>query len=557
MKRFFSCLLAVCLLLSGWLNVAASARMVTGVQELWQSVQGTTMTEWFQQGAVAALEESGYDSDVYAFSRMVYERPDMEALRRSYETVQVAARLADERTIMKAVYDFYDEFDWFYTRYSLADIHYSMDLTDRYWADEYSFCVENSTEVDRLLEQVYYDLAASPRREALEGPRYFGRGFFDAYDGENTWDETYVSLLEQEASLTNRYYTLSEGALSYTGSNYYDACADDMAQLLVDLIRVRQQLAEHAGYEDYRSYAYDVDFYRDYTPEQMEAYLTGIREELVDLYRRMHDTDAWGYAGRYCNEDTTFRVVREAARAMGGTVWESFQHMEKGGLYDLTYGENKYAASFEVYLTSYGEPFLFQNSELTNYDQLTFAHEFGHFANDYVCDGCYAGIDVLEFFSQGMEYLTLCYGTDMEELTRVKLADSLATYVEQAAYASFENRMYQLTGEDLNIQALYDLYDQVALEYGFESVGYDPREFVDVTHFYTNPMYIVSYIVSNDAAMQLYEMEQRSTGTGLALFEENLFTQEDWFLAFVEQAGLQDPFTRLDQVRDTFAEEFA
>ena len=165
-------------------------------------------------------------------------------------------------------------------------------------------------------------------------------------------------------------------------------------------------------------------------------------------------------------------------------------------------------------------------------------------------------MDVLEFFSQGMEYLSLCYTEGQEDVTAMKMADSLSTYVEQAAFADFELRMYNLPEEKLTVEGLYDLYDEVALDYGFESVGYDPREFVDITHFYTNPMYIISYVVSNDAAMQLYQMEQEKKGSGAELFEEHLDTEESYFLAFLEDAGLESPFAqgRITRVRDTFAQ---
>ena len=67
-------------------------------------------------------------------------------------------------------------------------------------------------------------------------------------------------------------------------------------------------------------------------------------------------------------------------------------------------------------------------------------------------------------------------------------------------------------------------------------------------------MYIFSYIVSNDAAMQLYQREQQQKGAGLALLEENLDTQEVSFLAFLDSAGLESPFTpsRVQAVRETF-----
>ena len=490
------------------------------------------------------------------YEDMEYARPDMEAIEQSLADACDAAEGENVRAIINAIYDFYDAYDWFYTCYSLADIRYSADLTDTYWGAEYNYCVENSAAVDAMLEELYYALAQSPRRETLEGEKYFGAGFFDSYEGENLWDDAFTGMLEREAALQNQYYDLSGAALDYESgtAEYYDACADEMAQVLVELIEVRQEMADYWGYSDYAAFANDFYYYRDYTPRQMEAYLESIRQELVELYREMNATDIWDPAYEYCSEEQTLEFVRVAAENMGGTVWEAFQLMEKAGLYDIQYGENKYNSSFEVYLTSYDEPFIFMNPERIRYDCLTLSHEFGHFCNDYACYGSYAGVDVLEFFSQGMEYLSLCYGENTEGLTRAKMADSLCVYVEQAAYADFEQRMYALTGEELSVEGLYALYEEVALSYGFDSVVYDRREFVEITHFYTNPMYVFSYVVSNDGAMQLYQLEQEKTGAGLALMEENLDAEEAYFLAFLETAGLESPFEegRIQKVRQTF-----
>ena len=512
---------------------------------------GCSFTEEYNRVADALLG----DSDVH-YRDMEYTRPDMDAIRQTLADACTAAEGENIEAVIDAIYDFYDAYDWFYTCYSLADIRYSGDLTDSEWEAEYNYCVENSASVDAMLEELYYALAKSPCREALEGEDYFGAGYFDSYEGENLWDAEFTAMLEEEAALQNAYYTLVGQGLDYESGtqDYYDACADEMAGLLAELIAVRQEMAGYWGYPDYVQFANDFYYYRDYTPADMEAYLADIRQELVALYRDMNASELWDGAYTYCSEEQTLKFVRKAAENMGGTVWAAFQRMESGGLYDISYGANKYNSSFEVYLTSYSAPFVFMNPGRVRYDCLTLAHEFGHFCNDYASWGSYLGVDVLEVFSQGMEYLTLCYGEDTEDLTRAKLADSLCTYVEQAAFADFEQRMYSLTGENLSAEGLYALYEEVALAYGFDSVYYDRREFVEITHFYTNPMYVFGYVVSNDAAMQLYQMEQEEPGAGLTLLEENLDSQAYYFLEFLESAGLENPFAegRIQKVRQTF-----
>ena len=502
-------------------------------------------------GAVRSLVDG---NAIVPYESMTYERPDMTQLRQTLDAACEAAEGDDVSAILDGIYDFYDAYDWFSTYYALADIHYCADLTDTYWEDEYNYCTQNAATVDAALQELYRALAQSPAREELEQEEYFGEGFFDSYeDEESVWDETFTAMLEEEARLQTRYYELSAQAADYQDDTqgYYDACADGMASLLAELIAVRQEIAEYCGYSDYPQFAEDFYFYRDYTAAEEEQLLDDIRRELVPLYREL-DAGAWEATGEYASERETLNYLATAAEGMGGTVKEAHDLMKTAKLYDTGYGENKYNSSFEQYLTSYQEPFIFMNATLTAYDKLVLAHEFGHFCNDYASYGSYAGVDVSEFFSTGMEYLSLCYGG--EDLTRAKMADSLGNYVEQGAYASFERQMYSLTGNALSAEGLYALYEQVALDFGFDSVGYDRREFVDVTHFYTNPMYVFSYVVSNDAAMQLYQLEQEQRGAGLELYEQNLTTEESYFLAFLDSAGLESPFEagRISSVKAVF-----
>ncbi len=505
-----------------------------------------------------ALNSSfGYqDTEIVPYSQMSYTRPDMSELTNALSDACNAAAGQELEPIINKIWAFYDVYDLFYTNYSLADIRYSCDLTDSYWEAEYNYCAEHSAQVDAMLEELYYALAKSPCLEALESDAYFGAGYFDSYQGENNWNEEFTALLEEESTLISRYYELSGigGDYENNSEEFYDACFEDMAQVLVDLIRLRHDIAEYWGYDSYNQFATDYYHYRDYSVEESLVYLESIRDELTELYMQVNRSGIWEDGYTWSSEDQTYAYVKEAAENMGGIAQEAFGLMDQAGLYHIAYGENKYPSSFEIYLTIYYEPFIFMCPTMTTYDRLTFAHEFGHFCNDYASYGSYAGVDVLEFFSQGMEYLSLCYVENTDHLTKMKMADSLCLYVEQAAFASFEMQMYEIPEEELTVEALKSLYDRVAMEYGFESIGYDPREFVTVTHYYTNPLYILSYVVSNDAAMQLYQMEQENAGSGLAVFEENIATEEYYLHDFLRSAGLESPFAegRVREVREIF-----
>ncbi len=490
-----------------------------------------------------------------AFSDMAYTRPDVGRLRQcAQELLEQIPQQKKAAALMEYVYGFFEQYNDFYTNYALADIHYCADLTDLYWDGEYTYCLEATAEVDSLLDQVLYALAASPLKGELESEEYFGPGYFDAYQGESVWTEEFTALMERQSQLVTRYYDLNTQALSveFYSEEYFTVYGQQMAELFVELVTLRQQIAREAGYADYQSFAYDFYYNRDYTPQQAETLLEEIGTELVPVYRQMGSSDVWEAGRQESMESQTFSYVKNCAKAMGGTVWDAFSLMESARLYDISYSENKYDASFEVFLSNYMEPYVFVNPSLTVYDQLTFAHEFGHFCNDYASFGSMAGIDVAEVFSQGMEYLSLFYGGDTSELRKLKMADCLSIYVEQAGYASFEQQVYGLEAEALTVQNVYDLFEQTGKAFGFDTWNWDSRSFVCVTHFFTNPMYIISYVVSNDAALQLYQAEEAAPGSGLSLLEENLDTQEACFLSFVESAGLKSPFAqgRIGEVRN-------
>ena len=498
-----------------------------------------------------------WEIPVVKFQDMEYVRPDMEEFRQLLEELTLLAEEGEDFDEMEdALWDFFACYSSYYTNYALADIHYCTDMTDSYWTDEYNYCLETSSEVDAGVDQLYYTLADCAFREELEGEEYFGEGYFDAYDGEDIWTDAYKALAQQETELIERYYEISAQANGEDPSSeaYHQTYGAQLAQVYVELIQVRQQMAREAGYEDLQTYAYEYIYGRDFTPEEAEAYLEEIRRELVPLYEGLDTSGIWEEGLRACSTQETFDYVERTAQAMGGDIREAFETMDRLGLYHIEYGENKLDTSFEVFLPDYLQPFVFVDPNGSNMDMLTFAHEFGHFCNDYVSVGTAAGIDVAEVFSQGMEYLSLSYGDAPQEMVAMKMADSLCVYVEQAAYAAFELAVYDLEGEDLTVENVEETFYQVGMAYGFDSWGFDGRMYVGIPHFFTDPGYVISYVVSNDAAMQLYQLEQEETGAGLERFQESLDTQQSTLLAYLEEAGLESPFApgRIGKVRQTF-----
>jgi oligoendopeptidase F len=510
----------------------------------------------------SALDFGGYFENLIStitgvqdFSKMEYVRPDMDALERELDALCAqAATERDLEVLTQKIWDFYGLYDGFSTAYSLALIHYYQDLTSTYWEEEYAFCTEHAGEADAALDKLYRALAKSPLREKLEGHDYFGPDYFDTFEGESMYDEMLLALMEKEAKVLSQYYAVNSQSIGMDpySEAYLSQYGPQLTNILVELVQVRQEMAAYCGYSSYPEFSYDFYYYRDYTIQQTTSYLADIRAQLTPLYTELLQSDLWDSAAVAVSEAETFSYLSTMAKNMGGLVEEAFLVMQKGHLYDIAYGENKYNVSFEVYLPSYYVPFVFVNPMGNAFDMLTFAHEFGHFCSDYISYGSIAGVDVAEVFSQGMEYLSLCYADNGEELTTLKLADCLCLYVEQAALASFEQQLYGLTGDALTPENIETLYAEVCDAYGISGENWDSRSYVTIGHYFTNPMYLISYVVSNDAALQLYQLELTQKGKGLSCLELNLSTNQGQFLAFLKISGLQSPFTtgRLTSVKE-------
>ena len=77
------------------------------------------------------------------------------------------------------------------------------------------------------------------------------------------------------------------------------------------------------------------------------------------------------------------------------------------------------------------------------------------------------------------------------------------------------------------------------MESGFED--YYARSWIDISHFFEAPFYVISYPVSNDIALQIYGLEREEEGAGIAKFLEMLEHESQYLMETVEEYGLKNP----------------
>ena len=511
------------------------------------------------------------------FSEMVYTRPDPAEMDTLMEELNA---LLDGGASYRKVEAKLDEcFDWyytFYTMYTLAEVYSYLDMTDDALAEEYEWISTEFATVQQAYDKLYYACAGSSLGKRLEKD-YFWEGFLEEYSDpeDSVYSDEYVALMQQESDLLARYREyiaapvivfdgeerdLSEllGELDGPDYNravkiYYETINEPLAEIYIELIGVRRAMAERLGYDSYEQMQYEFYYERDYTPEQAAAYLEQIHDEMMPFYTRLSASNP--YANVWydeVDEDMLFATLKTAAGEIGGDVADAFGFMSEYGLYDISVDAKKANMSFETYFPDYEAPFVFLGASGDTTDVLSFAHEFGHFCDAYVNDGALnEGIDLAEVFSQAMELLVLSRlgdemdGEDVENIARLKALDIVDTYLQQAAFAEFEHRVYALEPEELSAETFNKIMLEESRRFGISVPGYSwafSLCWADITHFFEAPFYVISYPVSCDLAMQLYAMELAEEGSGMDKYLAVLPHDYMQILDLVDDGGFESPF---------------
>lgn len=531
--------------------------------------------------------------DAVKYSDIEYSRPDVETLiSEIHDATALIESGASAEKILDAIYAMEEDYNDFSTMDSVAYIEYCKDLGNDFYKDEYDYLENQSPLIQQALELLYEAAAECSCRKELE-EEYFGEGFLDYYLEHDIYtNDEFVKLAQKEAELQTEYMQLQENqTVTVFGKEqllddlmeeyaedyqtlyltvypaYFNKYNNLMGKIYVELVQTRQAMAKTVGYDSYADFAYEYLYGRDYSPRMAREYIEDICDELAPLYLRLQYSDVYNTDYESMDFDTVIDEVGKAlyridSSAEGASFYEYFSFMQYFGLWDATESSSKMSGSYETYLPTYMEPFVYISPTGTESDFMTLAHEFGHFSDSMANDNMDDSLDKCEIFSQAMEALALYY-SDLDEdaverLKVLKLIDALEVFVYQGMYADFEDRVYQLDPETLSVNIINYTYSETVRDYGMYYDGmdwYNKQVWIDINHFFIAPYYVISYCTSADAALQIFELEEQQKGTGLEKYME-LISQagELDFLELLDHAEMTSPFAddRIDYLESYF-----
>lgn len=582
-----SLLLALSVLLQGCLMPFPSDRFDYLTEETTEPTKPTDRGEPAEADSYLPYDEfprpEEAELEPVAFEDMEYTRPDAAALCKALGELEKLVKNGGSFDEVGAAFEAaYSDYSLFNTMDSLSYIRHTIDLNDEYYETENNWCEEQSPLIEQALEKCYIAMGQSDLRDRLE-EEYFTEDFFDFYDENQIYsNDRVVKLMQKDNDLQAQYMALqSDQTIEWNGEEvlyediigdesldydsylmayqlYYNKYNPQVGEIFAEMIRTRNEIARELGYDTFADFAYSYYYNRDYTPEEAEDYLSDIAAELAPMYFYA----VYGAQSTTpCSTDEVLDLFEKTVYRFGGEFATSYEFMQAYDLMDITDSSSKMPGSYVTYLSSYQMPFLYVSPTGKLDDLLTCCHEFGHFVDGFVnCNGT-SSIDCNEIFSQGLEFLSLSRAEldddEREALTLSKVADSLMTFVSQAAYAEFELRAYALPDDQLNTEGLNALFLECMEEFGQSYTGMEDiiaPGWIDIQHFLIAPYYVISYCVSNDAALQIFQLEEEN-GTGLETYRALMSTSSgNTILALLEENGMESPFEpgRVEELADFF-----
>lgn len=364
------------------------------------------------------------------------------------------------------------------------------------------------------------------------------------------------SRLEQDTDLSSERYSQIEDALvreknRVLGSNF------------VELARVRRQIAEYKGYDDYAEYSFEAVYGRDYSLQDAKQLCSDVRSWVVplnnDIWNKNVSQESYDYLDSLEESSTEdiLDTVGPAVMSVNSELGDIFRYLRENGLYDIQSEEeeqDRTDGSYTVGFPGYKDAFIFINRSHTFMDYQSLIHEFGHFSAYYynTTPELFQGfsVDVSEVQSQGLEvladrYAASMFGQGAEAYEFESITDLLYVTIMACMLQEFEEAVYM--EPDMSLDDMNRKFKEIQDSYGgwFYDV-YDRDKcygWVDIPHLFYSPLYYMGYGTSALSALDLWTMSQNdwdgAVNTYMGILKEGLNSS---YRDTMYRSGLRDIF---------------
>lgn len=515
------------------------------------------------------------------FADIAYDRPDYEKYAQMIQDCAAQIRQSGEtEEICQALEKFFDYKTAVGTMETVAFIRCYQDCTDKFYQEEMQYTQSQSAMID--VSPIYDALLESTYREEIDA-RY-GRQFLLTVEKKRSLIRGGLDLMGREQELIAKYQNmLSSMRFLYDGkelssaelSEYRESMdssvrkearnasrkafadkSEEYLQILEELTKVRKQIAQANGYENYLEYANTQKGRYSYGEKELAQLCQLVRNELVPLKKRLyeHVRERLGIAA-YTADDTGIYFKEGNPKPLGDAQFlldqaekmytqidkdfvSLFNEMKDGGYFDCQKSANKITGmGFCTPIYSEKLPFIFGNCTGSHSDVDVLIHEFGHaiqmqmsMDNYIVPEYWEMPNDLAEIPSKTMEqmsyeYASLFFGERASEFVETHLITILQEICSFCMIHEFETYLY--TAESFDSEEAIAVYNKLTKIYN-DGVDYRVcQSYMDKgvllmqdMGIYMFPRYLISYALSDISAISIRLMCETDRERGLAVYKK-------------------------------------
>jgi oligoendopeptidase F len=332
--------------------------------------------------------------------------------------------------------------------------------------------------------------------------------------------------------------------------------ADKFEEIFDKQIKLRQQIAKNAGFDNYRDYAFRRLGRFDYAPEDCAKFHDAVEKEIMPVVRELQaerrkkmnveSLRPWDLAVDPLNRPP-LKPFKEVGEMVSRTqnifnhldreLADGFQRMQTLRLLDLANRKGKAPGGYQSTLAESRAPFIFMNAVGLQRDVETILHEAGHAFHAlatrdedlYAYRG--APIEFCEVASMSMELLgnefleEFYSGPDANRARRTHLEGILGIFPWIATVDAFQHWIYTHPGHTRAARSLawLELMDRFGGEVDW--TGYDKsRAYLwhRQLHIFLHPFYYIEYGIAQLGALQVWANSKRDKAKALHEYKSSL-----------------------------------
>ena len=539
------------------------------------------------------------------FSEMKYERPDIDEIRRSADSIRKEFENAEN---LEAADECFRKWDRLIahtdTMMSLAYVRNSINTQDEFYENEVEYTDEIAPVFTEIQQSFARLLVNSRFREGLE--KKYGRLIFlnseiflKAFSKEiipetqqtNKLETAYQKLIASaQIELDGKKYTISQLSpfkqsadddlrrrawLAEAG--FYSENGDKLDEIFDSLVKLRDQKGKKLGFDNFVRLGYLQMNRNCYTPEDVEKFRRAVVKYIVPvadrLYREQAKRTGLEYPMTFADSALRFRdgnpkpqgtsedILRTAKQlyhSLSDETAEFIDTMFEDGLLDVLSKKGKASGGYCTQLADHKVPFIFANFNGTADDVEVMTHEAGHafafwcardiFPSEYqspTLEACEIHSMTMEFF--GWRMSDEFFGSDAAKFRYNHLFGAITFIPYGAMVDHFQHIIYEKPW--LAPSQRHEVWKELMGDYmpwirldGTPFYG-EGRGWQRQLHIYENPFYYIDYCLAQTVALEFRELVQTD--------HEKAWTQymklvrragTQTFDELVETAGLRSPF---------------